>query len=336
MKYIKTFENHTEYEVFTGTTEFILPNVSVCVNENEVHYNPHVKVSGVTLNKSTLNLSKGETETLVATVLPSNASNKSVTWSSSNYSVATVSSNGLVTAIGDSGNANITVTTVDGGHTAQCAFNIIDPCASEKVQTTYEWVEIGGVKWATKNIGALTVTDYGQDFSWGGVSGFTADQVSGDCHSKAFSWADYELGDGKNYSVTKYNSTDNKTVLESVDDAATVNVGSGWRMPTEADFYALIAATTNTWVTNYGGSGVAGRLFTDKNDSSKVLFFPAAGSCGNGSVYSIGNIGRYWSSSLNVQNAIFYEGRNFVIVSDSCLVTHSNRDGGFPVRGVAD
>ena len=155
-----------------------------------------------------------------------------------------------------------------------------DPCSSEKVKTTYEWVEIGGVKWATKNVGALTVTDYGQYFSWGGVNGFTADQVSGTCHSKEFSWTDYELGNGGSSAadMTKYNSTDGKTVLESSDDAATVNMGSGWRMPTEADFNALTAATTNAWVTNYGGSGVAGRLFTDKTDSSKVLFFPAAGS----------------------------------------------------------
>ena len=43
MKYIKSFENHTEYETFTGTTEFILPNVSLCKQENEVHYNPYVE-----------------------------------------------------------------------------------------------------------------------------------------------------------------------------------------------------------------------------------------------------------------------------------------------------
>lgn len=98
----------------------------------------------------------------------------------------------------------------------------VDPCASEKVETTYEWVEIGGVKWATKNVGALTVTDYGQYFSWGGVNGFTADQVSGGCHS--FSWADYKYGNGTSdpgdTGMTKYNSTDGKTVLEASSDAS--------------------------------------------------------------------------------------------------------------------
>ena len=209
-----------------------------------------------------------------------------------------------------------------------------DPCSSEKVKTTYEWVEIGGVKWATKNVGALTVTDYGQYFSWGGVNGFTADQVSGSCHSKAFSWTDYELGNGGSSAadMTKYNSTDGKTVLESSDDAATVNMGSGWRIPTEGDFNALSAATNNTWVTNYGGSGVAGRLFTDKTDSSKVLFFPAAGLCSNGSVYVVGSSGYYWSSALYTSPVI--NGRYLNFSSGDCYMSDSNRCSGFSVRGV--
>ena len=75
-------------------------------------------VSGVTLDKTTLSLSVGASEHLTATVAPSNATNKNVTWSSSNNSVATVS-NGTVT--GHSvGSATITVTTVDGNKTATC------------------------------------------------------------------------------------------------------------------------------------------------------------------------------------------------------------------------
>ena len=211
----------------------------------------------------------------------------------------------------------------------------VDPCSSEKVKTTYEWVEIGGVKWATKNVGALTVTDYGQYFSWGGVNGFTADQVSGSCHSKKFAWADYELGNGGSSAadMTKYNSTDGKTVLESSDDAATVNMGSGWRMPTETEFNALSAATNNTWVTNYEGSGVAGRLFTDKTDSSKVLFFPAAGLCFNGSVGNVGSYGNYWSSSLNTDDP--QSAFNLYFISeDAYWDDYSNHCSGFAVRGV--
>ena len=82
-----------------------------------------VSVTGVTLNKTSLTLNKGASETLTATVSPSNATNKSVTWSSSNTSVATVDSNGKVTAV-SAGTATVTVKTNDGGKTATCAVTV--------------------------------------------------------------------------------------------------------------------------------------------------------------------------------------------------------------------
>ena len=78
-----------------------------------------VSVTGVSLNKSQTTLEINGTEQLTATVAPSNATNKAVTWTSSNNNIATVSSSGLVTAKA-SGNATITVTTSDGGFTASC------------------------------------------------------------------------------------------------------------------------------------------------------------------------------------------------------------------------
>lgn len=82
-----------------------------------------VKVTGVTLNKSSTTLTRTHTETLTATVLPENASNKAVTWSSNNETVATVSSTGVVTA-NAVGNAEITVTTQDGNKTATCSVTV--------------------------------------------------------------------------------------------------------------------------------------------------------------------------------------------------------------------
>ena len=84
---------------------------------------PSVHVSSVSLNMSSLELGVGNTATLVATVLPENASNKKVTWSSSDESRATVSSQGVVKGI-SMGNAVITVTTEDGGKTAQCHVSV--------------------------------------------------------------------------------------------------------------------------------------------------------------------------------------------------------------------
>lgn len=81
-----------------------------------------VSVTGVVLNATSGELTEGNSLTLIATVLPSDASNTSVTWSSSNDSVATVSG-GVVTAVG-AGSCEITVTTVYGGYTASYALTV--------------------------------------------------------------------------------------------------------------------------------------------------------------------------------------------------------------------
>lgn len=80
-------------------------------------------VSGVTLNKSKLDLHIGESESLTVTVSPSDATDKSVTWTSSNTSVADVSDNGKVTPK-SVGTADITVTTKDGNHKATCSVTV--------------------------------------------------------------------------------------------------------------------------------------------------------------------------------------------------------------------
>jgi hypothetical protein len=82
-----------------------------------------IAVTGVTLNNTTLTLNIDQTSTLVATVLPDNASNKNVTWSSNNNTIATVDSTGRVTARA-AGNAVITVRTEDGNRTATCSITV--------------------------------------------------------------------------------------------------------------------------------------------------------------------------------------------------------------------
>lgn len=84
-----------------------------------------VSVTGVTLNKTTLKLGKGTSETLTATIAPTNATNKKVTWTSSDPAVATVDASGKVTGVAK-GTATITVTTEDGGYTATCAVEVAD------------------------------------------------------------------------------------------------------------------------------------------------------------------------------------------------------------------
>ena len=89
-----------------------------------VTVNPKVyPVTGVSLDKITLTLTEGDTLALVATITPENATNKDVTWSSSDGTVATVDKSGKVTAV-KAGTATITVTTLDGGFSATCKVTI--------------------------------------------------------------------------------------------------------------------------------------------------------------------------------------------------------------------
>ena len=82
-----------------------------------------ISVTGVSVSPTSVTLAEGERKELTATVKPSNATKKSVTWTSSNTTVATVSTSGLVTAK-SAGTATITVTTVDGSYTAKCTVTV--------------------------------------------------------------------------------------------------------------------------------------------------------------------------------------------------------------------
>jgi uncharacterized protein (TIGR02145 family) len=201
----------------------------------------------------------------------------------------------------------------------------------------HDYVEIGGLKWATMNIGANSVTDYGMYFQWGDTQGYTADQVGSGDGQKYFGWADYKYGNGTsspgNTGMTKYNSTDGKKVLEASDDAVTAAWGGSWRMPTKDEYVALGNAVNTEWTNDYKSTGVAGLVCTAKDGSGAELFFPAAGDCYNGSVYNVGSGGYYWSSSLfssNVQYAYLLDFSNDYVGWQD----YYNRYYGFPVRGV--
>lgn len=198
---------------------------------------------------------------------------------------------------------------------------------------SHDFVEIGGIKWATMNVGANSITDYGLYFQWGDVSGYTASQVGTD---KVFDWANYKYSNnGSSSDMTKYNSTDGKTVLDASDDAAVVNWGGSWRMPTKDEFVALGNAVNSAWTTDYQGSGVSGLELTDKTDNTKVLFFPAAGNCNGSSVDNVGIYSGYWTSThsdyyVDKAHGLF-SGISYVFWNNS-----SNRYYGYPVRGVLD
>ncbi|MDO4939918.1 MAG: InlB B-repeat-containing protein, partial [Lachnospiraceae bacterium] len=96
-------------------------------------------VTGVTLDKISLTLTEGTTETLTATVTPFKAANKNVTWKSGDETVATIDAGGMVTAVAE-GTTNITVTTEDGGYTAECniTVNAAPPVPEIKYTVTFD------------------------------------------------------------------------------------------------------------------------------------------------------------------------------------------------------
>ena len=98
------------------------------LEENKKAYEKAVvNVTGVTLDKSTLSLEVGATATLNATIAPSNASYKAVSFTSSDDAIATVDDDGLVTAV-KAGTADITVESLmDGSKTAKCTLTVTEP-----------------------------------------------------------------------------------------------------------------------------------------------------------------------------------------------------------------
>lgn len=108
-------------QVTLARTEGSSYNCKVAINGQVIHLEALVNeevvvpVSGITLNKTSLELKVSEKETLIASVLPTNASNKNVTFESSNSSIASVDGNGLITGV-SVGKTTIVVTTVEGGY----------------------------------------------------------------------------------------------------------------------------------------------------------------------------------------------------------------------------
>ena len=103
-------------------------------------------------------------------------------------------------------------------------------------------------------------------------------------------------------------------------------------MPTKDEFDELLSGTTNEWITNYNGTGVNGRKFTSKTDTSKYIFIPAAGSCYDGSLINVGSRGYIWSSSLDTSNPD--RALNWGFNSGNCYMGNNYLCDGRSVRGV--
>jgi hypothetical protein len=194
----------------------------------------------------------------------------------------------------------------------------------------FGYIDLGlpsGTLWASCNVGANKSSDYGLYFSWGDTVGYTAVQVGTGEGQKKFAsdWSDYKWGVSPNFS--KYTTADESLKLE--DDAAHVNMGGSWHMPTPEQIQELIDYTTTAWTTSNGASGMT---FTSKKDTSKSIFIPAAGGALDGSVQGSGVFGYVWSSMLDTD--VVHCGQGLYFDSGDVSLNSSYRCDGLSVRGV--
>lgn len=229
-------------------------------------------VTSIYFDRDVLTLGIGKTATLVATVAPSNAINKEISWESSDINVATVSNSGFVTAKAK-GTATITVTSKDNPTIKQtCTVNVVNT-------NGYEYVDLAlpsGILWATMNVGATKPEAYGDFYAWGETTTYTSD----------------------NYTLNEFFLPYS---LTSEYDVACKKWGGDWRMPTEPEFSELYGYCSGEW-TNV--NGINGYKFTSKKNG-KNIFLPAAGYFNAiGSYKDEMDCGYYWTSSLYRQKDI--------------------------------
>ena len=214
--------------------------------------------------------------------------------------------------------------------TIALTFAFISSCYNDKddepvVPDNHEYVDLGlpsGTLWATCNVGATSPEDMGDYFAWGETA-----------PKEIYDMENYKWYNSANDKLTKY-CTDDKygtveyeTELLPEDDAAYVNWGPVWRMPTLEQQQELIERCTWQWVER---NGVYGRLVTGPNGNT--LFLPAADYRSDNSPSNEGSIGAYWSRTLDsgYPSGLYF--RNFDWKS-VYLFSHI-RSHGFTVRPV--
>lgn len=182
--------------------------------------------------------------------------------------------------------------------------------------------------WATCNVGADKPSDFGLYFQWGDTIGYTKKQIGKDNKLNFESYKWIKRGDEKHF--LKYTTEGAKLELE--DDAAHVNMGGDWHMPSPKQISELLDNTTQFWEV-HNLDDVKGMRFTSKIDSSKSIFIPAAGYVVGGSVSAIENIAGVWSSMLYTKYYV-HSAQYLYFYSNNVFINIINRYFGFSVRGV--
>jgi len=277
-----------------------------------------IAVTSVSLNKTKLLLEEGDTETLSATVKPDDATDKTVTWTSSDNSIAIVDNSGKVTAVKE---GSVTITAKAGEMSDNCALTVKN--APEGA------VHLGlSVFWATCNIGASKPEEYGDYYAWGEIE--TKD---------SYTWENYKWGRIPDPGLTKYNTyslngvVDNKLELDPEDDVVRVKLGNNWRMPSESELKELENTKVDTnykweWLEIKGHYGWQVTFIVN----NKTIFFPAAGIMTASYLSGSNSEGGYWGSTCAGSGTAY----GFYLTDNWFNFGHSERPYGKSIRPVTD
>ena len=203
----------------------------------------------------------------------------------------------------------------------------IDSITLKKTTNGHKYVDLGlSVKWATSNIGANSPEESGYYFSWG-------ETVS----KSWYDWNTYNLCDGSRLTMNKYcnkssfGTIDSKTQLDLEDDAAQVNWGGSWRMPTKEEQDELRDTNNCKWVfeTKNGVSGYS--IISKKNGNS--IFLPITGYYNEDKNLMTGE-GYYWSRTLYVDYC--NNARLLQLTPNKVSSTMMPRYYGLPIRPVCE
>ena len=158
-----------------------------------------------------------------------------------------------------------------------------------------------GPYWATCNVGAAKPEECGYYFRWGDTVGYKRNASNNgwisvkDGSSFSFNRGNSPTHGKNNSQLRSEGYIDATGNLVTARDAATAHLGAPWRMPTYAEYDALINNCTTTWITR---NGVAGQLVTGKGAYvTKSIFLPAAGYGYGSRLCNLGSDGYYWSST---------------------------------------
>ena len=231
-------------------------------------------------------------------------------------------------------------------HTIERNIRVSMPALEFEGLAIPEAVDLGlpsGIKWASFNLGAAKPEEYGEYYAWGATEPWYEDgfaqsgtPVWRTGKSGGYNWADAPFNGGSSnfddgyWNTNKSGCVDGNDILLAINDAAHIQLGDNWRMPTQEECQELIDNCEAVWTAQ---DGVYGRTFTSKENGNSI-FLPAAGYFIGTGRRNAGIYGSYWTSTLltgSQDNA-----RSLSFNSDDLFVYVSGRSDGRSIRPVCE